>query len=125
MARSDGPFEILEKVGSNAYKLQLPGDMAVSATFNVGDLSPYVEDSIEDPSNLRSNPLEEGEVDARAGEQGPQDHSRNPQDKQGQDQRAILALFSITSSRVCTDLEASFGGSNQGMLGRVLLCWTP
>jgi len=63
--------------------------------------------------------------DAGVGEQGPQDHSRNPQDKQGQDQRAILALFSITSSRLCTDLEASFGGSNQGMLGRVLLCWTP
>jgi len=40
MARSDGPFEVLEKVGSNAYKLQLPGDMAVSATFNIGDFEP-------------------------------------------------------------------------------------
>jgi len=49
MARTEGPFEILEKVGSTAYKLQLPGDMAVSATFNIGDLSPYVEDAIEDP----------------------------------------------------------------------------
>jgi len=50
MARSDGPFAIIEKVGSNAYKLQLPGDMAISATFNIGDLSPYVEDNIENPS---------------------------------------------------------------------------
>jgi len=66
MARSDGPFEILVKVGSNAYKLQLPGDMAVSAMFNIGDLSHYVEDNIEDPSDLRSNPSEEGEVDAGA-----------------------------------------------------------
>ena len=49
MARSDDPFEVIEKIGDNAYKLQLPGDMAVSATFDVGDLSPYVEDSIEDP----------------------------------------------------------------------------
>ena len=32
ITRSDGPFDVIEKVGSNAYKLQLPGDMAVSAT---------------------------------------------------------------------------------------------
>jgi len=36
--------------------------MAISATFNIGDLSPYVEDCFEDPSDLRSNPFEEGEV---------------------------------------------------------------
>jgi len=66
IARSDGPFEVLEKVGDNAYKLQLPGDMAVSAMFNIGDLSPYVEDNLEDPSDLRSNPSEEGKVDAGA-----------------------------------------------------------
>jgi len=80
MARSDGPFVIIEKVGSNAYKLQLPGDMAVSATFNIGDLSPYVEDAIENPfryysqqklSNLRSNPSEEGEDDEGALAQKP------------------------------------------------------
>ena len=35
MARRDGPFKVLAKVGANAYKLELPGDMAVSATFNV------------------------------------------------------------------------------------------
>jgi len=35
-------------MGNNAYRIQLPGDMAVSATFNIGDQSPYVEDSIED-----------------------------------------------------------------------------
>jgi len=66
MARSDGPFEVIEKIGDNAYKLQLLGDMGVSATFYVGDLSPYVEDSIEDPSDLRANPPEEGEVDVGA-----------------------------------------------------------
>jgi len=49
MARSDGPFEVIEKVGSNPYKLQLQGEMVVSATFNIGDLSPYVKDTIEDP----------------------------------------------------------------------------
>jgi len=58
MARSDGPFEVIEKVGSNAYKLSLLGDMGVSAIVNVRDLSPYMEDTIEYPLNLRSNPTE-------------------------------------------------------------------
>jgi len=40
--------------------------MAVSATFNVGDLTHYVEDVIEDPSNLRPNPHEKGEANVRA-----------------------------------------------------------
>jgi len=59
IARSAGPFTVIENLGNNVYKLQLPGDMAVSATFNVGNLSPYVEDALDDPLNLRSNPLEE------------------------------------------------------------------
>ena len=96
MERSDGPFEVIERIGDNAYKLQLLGDMGVSATFYVGDLSPYVEDSIEDPSDLRANPPEEGEVDAGACEQGQTERN---QGKTDQDQGAILALFSLTSSR--------------------------
>ncbi|XP_074315387.1 uncharacterized protein LOC141651581 [Silene latifolia] len=45
MPRADGPFKILECYGSNAYKLELASEYGgVSATFNVGDLSPYLED---------------------------------------------------------------------------------
>jgi len=125
MARSNGPFEVLERVGNNAYKLQLPRDMAVSATFNIGDLSPHVEDNIENPSDLRSNPSEEGEVDAGTLAKETQSSLGDQQAKDNQHQRAIQALFTFTSSRVCTVLETPFGGSNQGMIGRVLLCWTP
>ena len=46
MARGDGPFKVLARVEANAYKLELPGDMAISATFNEGDLSAYIEDEI-------------------------------------------------------------------------------
>ena len=112
MVRSDGPFEVIEKVGNIAYRLQLPGDMAVSATFNIGDLSLYVEDNIEDPSDLRSNPSEEGEVDAGALAKETQGNLGDQQAKDNQYQGAIQALFSFTSSRVCTDLGTPFGGSN-------------
>ncbi|CAB4291559.1 unnamed protein product [Prunus armeniaca] len=39
--RADGPFKVLRCVGDNAYKIELPGNYGVSATFNVADLSPY------------------------------------------------------------------------------------
>jgi len=72
MAKGDGPFKVLAKVGTNAYNLKLRGDMAVSATFNVGDLSPYMEDDI-DYKNFRENPFKGGEDDAdQASVQDPQ-----------------------------------------------------
>ncbi|XP_019229481.1 PREDICTED: uncharacterized protein LOC109210515 [Nicotiana attenuata] len=37
--RGDGPFEVLERIGDNAYKLDLPSEHQVSATFNIPDLS--------------------------------------------------------------------------------------
>ena len=62
MPRSDGPFEILERIGPNAYKVDLPGEYGVSATFNVADLSPYYDEEEEMPS-LRSNSNQAGEND--------------------------------------------------------------
>nr|GEV12851.1 hypothetical protein [Tanacetum cinerariifolium] len=45
-----------------AYKVELSGDVSVSSTFNVGDLTPYLEDDyLED---LRSSPNLEREDDA-------------------------------------------------------------
>jgi len=43
-ARAGGPFEVLEKISYNAYKVDFPGDYGVSGTFNVADLSPYLVD---------------------------------------------------------------------------------
>ena len=59
MPRADGPFEILERINDNAYKVDLPCDYGVSATFIVIDLSPYFDDNyLED---LRANSLSQGE----------------------------------------------------------------
>ena len=59
MARGEGPFKLLERIGDNAYKLELPRDMSVSDTFNVGDFAPYVEDDFED---LKEILLERGRL---------------------------------------------------------------
>uniref|UniRef100_A0A2N9F337 Reverse transcriptase RNase H-like domain-containing protein n=1 Tax=Fagus sylvatica TaxID=28930 RepID=A0A2N9F337_FAGSY len=60
--RGDGPFQILEKINDNVYKVDLPGEYKVSATFNVSDLSPF--DVGEDS---RSNPFEERGNDGNQG----------------------------------------------------------
>ena len=39
--RRIGPCKVLEKYGSNAYKVNLPKDMSISPIFNVQDLIPY------------------------------------------------------------------------------------
>ena len=52
--RGDGPFQVLERINDNAYKLDLLSEYNISATFNVSDLSPF--DVGEDS---RTNPFEE------------------------------------------------------------------
>ncbi|KAL2457997.1 RNA-directed DNA polymerase [Abeliophyllum distichum] len=51
--RGDGPFQVLERINNNAYKLHLRGEYNVSASFNVSDLSPF-----DAGNDLRSNPFE-------------------------------------------------------------------
>ncbi|XP_052487953.1 uncharacterized protein LOC128041692 [Gossypium raimondii] len=60
LPRGDGPFQVLEKVNDNSYKLDLPGEYNVSATFNISDLTPY-----DDSTDLRTNPFPEGGDDVR------------------------------------------------------------
>jgi hypothetical protein len=62
MPRADGPFRVLQRIGENAYKIELPGDYEVSATFNVSDLSPYYEDQ-EDQVDLGASLRQPGETD--------------------------------------------------------------
>ncbi|GKV10834.1 hypothetical protein SLEP1_g22145 [Rubroshorea leprosula] len=54
LPRGDGPFQVLERINNNAYKLDFLGECNVSATFNVTDLSPF--DVVD---NLTTNPFQE------------------------------------------------------------------
>uniref|UniRef100_A0A2N9HRI2 Integrase catalytic domain-containing protein n=1 Tax=Fagus sylvatica TaxID=28930 RepID=A0A2N9HRI2_FAGSY len=62
LPRGDGPFQVLERINDNAYKLDLPGEYNVSATFNVTDLSPF-----DVGDDLRANPFQE---EGNDGDQG-------------------------------------------------------
>ena len=55
--RGDGPFQVLERIKDNAYKIDLLSDYGVSVTFKVSDLSPFVFDKVDDS---RTNLSEEG-----------------------------------------------------------------
>nr|GEZ10915.1 reverse transcriptase domain-containing protein [Tanacetum cinerariifolium] len=58
-------------INDNAYKIELPSHYNVSATFNVAYLSPYIEDSDDEPDSW-SSLFQEGEDDADAvNENGP------------------------------------------------------
>ena len=58
LPRGDGPFQVLEHINDNAYKIDLPGKYGVSATFNFVDLSPF---DVGDGWDSRTNPSQEGE----------------------------------------------------------------
>jgi len=58
MPRADGPFEVLECINDNAYKVDLPGDYGVSTTFNVADLKAYQNDDY--LADLRSKYSQQG-----------------------------------------------------------------
>jgi hypothetical protein len=61
MPRAAGPYNILEKINDNAYKLELPPEFRVSPTINIADSKPYLGE--EDELESRTTPLQEGEDD--------------------------------------------------------------
>ena len=54
LPRGDGPFQVLAKINNNAYKLDLPSEYNINATFNVSNLSPF-----DVGDDLRTNPFQE------------------------------------------------------------------
>jgi hypothetical protein len=61
MPRVDGPFNVIEKINENAYRLNLPAHFGVSPTFNIADLKQYLGE--EDELESRMTQMQEGEDD--------------------------------------------------------------
>ena len=72
--RGDGPFQVLERINNNAYRLDLPEEYGVSTTFNISDLTPFAggaDIEEEELTDLRSNPLQGEGDDAILPRKGP------------------------------------------------------
>ncbi|KAI9153187.1 hypothetical protein LWI28_007432 [Acer negundo] len=55
LPKGDGPFQVIERINDNAYKLDLLGEYNIIASFNVSDLSPF-----DVGDDLRTNHFQEG-----------------------------------------------------------------
>ena len=79
MLRAPSPFEVLGRVDGNASKVNSLGDYSFSTTFNVVDLSPYLED--DHLANLSVNSLQKAEDDGGLSMEhdlGPRINQGNP-----------------------------------------------
>ena len=77
--RGDGPFQVIARISDNAYTLDLPGDIGVSATFNVSDLTPF--DFDEDLMDSRASPFQKGGTDDSSDPSSPKIASSTYQDE--------------------------------------------
>ncbi|KAI5668620.1 hypothetical protein M9H77_18473 [Catharanthus roseus] len=99
--REDGPFQILEKINDNAYKVDLLGHYNVSATFNVSDLFLF---DIGD-GDSRMNPFQEGKDDVNWTKfYAFEDHSasRAPRGRGRGRSRARSSLSSVIDPSPCS-----------------------
>ena len=64
----------MERINNNAYRLDLPEEYGVNTAFNISDLISFargVDTEEEEPTDLRSNPLQGGGDDAILPRKGP------------------------------------------------------
>ena len=61
-AKKIGPFEVLEKINPNVYRLKLPSHLRMADVFNVKHLILFTDDSSDD-ADSRANPVQPGEND--------------------------------------------------------------
>ena len=105
----------------------------MSATFDISDLSPYVDDYFEDLLDLRINPLEEAEVDTKQGIQlsslNPNDVHGTNEDKEDQGKQAMInqvhSLFLYSNPELNLTLDGLILVVSKMHYRRVLLCRVP
>ena len=78
--RRDEPFQVLEMINDNAYKIDRPSKYNMSSTFNVSDLSHFT--AGDEALDLTSSLFQEGQNDANI--RGPSQEGGNDADIQAQ-----------------------------------------
>jgi len=100
--RVDGPFEVLERINYNDYKVDLPRDYGVSTTFNVDDLSAYQADYY--LAGLRFKSHQQGEDDGiplrQDMEEGPRTPAKSNASSKVQAMAQILEKSQSDASRL-------------------------
>ena len=84
--RADGPFQVLERINDNAYRIELPDRYGIHDVFNVSDLSPFCAglEHFEEQADSGSNPFQGGEDDViPTSSIDAQDSNDTPEDVQG------------------------------------------
>lgn len=105
--RGDGPFQVVARINDNAYKLDLPGEYSVSATFNVADLSPFIADD----EDSRTNPFEERGNDAMQSDPLSIDGGPMTRAKAKRMKEALNGLIQdIWADCASSSMESAFGG---------------
>ena len=110
LPRGDGPFQVLERINNNAYRLDLPSEYGnISVTFNVSDLSLFDNDA-----DLRTNSFQGRGDDAPRTHHGLEehngDHGGNVHMRQGglkklEDARSSLEQVPSSLEQVPSSLE--------------------
>ena len=109
MPGSDGPFEVLEKIGPNAYNVDLPGDYGVSATFNVAVLSPCYEED-KGLQSLRSDSNQTGDYDGEHPIEPPNFSPSSPKESNNsKEAREVQAIVRSTLNQSNSSLVSSTG----------------
>ncbi|XP_012840503.1 PREDICTED: uncharacterized protein LOC105960838 [Erythranthe guttata] len=120
MPRGDGPFQVLERVNDNAYKLDLPCNYDISITFNVTDLSYF-----DVGDDFRTNPFQEEGNDGGLTNSWQDDPIQLPtgpvtrsRAKQFKEKLAALIQNVLTK-------KASFNGDKKGWIMHIQVADSP
>ncbi|XP_057985307.1 uncharacterized protein LOC131170265 [Hevea brasiliensis] len=105
LPRANGPFCVVARINDNAYKVDFPDEYNISSTFNVRDLSPYLEDDFEvgKEYDLRANPNQQ------VGDDVPHDDMTYEGPSTRSKSELILCLLVFRIKEVGLDLASPWG----------------
>ena len=112
--REDRPFQVLERINDNAYRIDIPGEYGVSSSFNVVDLTPFV--AYDDFEHLRVNSFQEGENDENPKTSQIQEPMTRSRTKQSVDTLQQMVLDILNKTQVEKD-----EGPEAEVLPRILI----